>query len=63
MDDLETAIINKSNKIRQRIENQKSDIKEKYNCNNSSLNFNPKFQHIEKSNYKGKICYIVVNNK
>ena len=43
-------------------EKQKEEVKKKYGCENSTLDFHPKTEHIEKVEYKGKIAYIVVKN-
>jgi hypothetical protein len=49
--------------IKQNNEIEKNKIKKDYGCEKSELlDFNPRNEHIEKSEYKGKTCYIKVEN-
>ena len=49
--------------IREEREKEKNKVKKEYGCENSELlDFDPRNEHIEKSEYKGKICYIKVKN-
>ena len=60
---LEEEILLTQHIIKQNNELEKNKIKEEYGCENSTLlDFDPRYEHIEKSEYKGKICYIVVEN-
>ena len=43
---------------------KQDNIKKKYSCENSQLlDFDPNNCHLEKTLYKGRICYIEVCNK
>jgi len=55
--------LEKYSAIKQNNEIEKNKVKKDYGCEKSELlDFNPRNEHIEKSEYKGKICYIKVEN-
>lgn len=55
--------LRQSDEINKNREKIKNEIKKQYGCEKSNLDFNPRNEHIEKTLYKNKICYVVVSNK
>lgn len=64
MGDLEVLdFFEKGRIMREEREKEKNKIKKEYGCEDSQLlDFDPKLEHIEKSEYRGKVCYIKVKN-
>ena len=57
-------LIQENTKNRERLNEEKNKIKEKYGCKNSEiLDFNPQYEHLEKTEYKNHICYVKIENK